>query len=439
MDHPRTQYAKTDDGVDIAYQVVGDGPLDLAYVTGWSHLEFRWEHPKVAHFFERLASFSRLIVFDRRGIGESDALPSGQGLSWEEWVGDLGLVLDTVGSERTALVAFGEGSCMASLFAATHPERVSALALINPTPRMVQAEDYPWGVAPEQVDVLLDMWEQTWGTGMSPMLMGLAPDDPFRQWWGKFERMCASPARARAFITLMYQGDIRDVLPLVQCPSLVLARDGTFRGMAEYTAAQLPDATFVELDGSHMLQFLGDTDAVVDEIEEFVTGVRPQREPDRALATVLFTDIVGSTQRATELGDKRWTEVLSAHDAVVRRELERQRGQLIKHTGDGVLATFDGPARAVRGAQAIARAVRPLGIEVRAGLHTGEIELRGDDIGGIAVHIGQRVSALAGPGEVLVSRTLTDLVAGSGLEFDERGDHELKGISGRVAVFAVRG
>jgi class 3 adenylate cyclase len=434
---PKTQYTKND-GVDIAYQVIGDGPVDLAYVTGWSHLEFRWEHPRVAHFFNRLASFSRLIVFDRRGTGMSDPLPSGEGLSWEEWVGDLGVVLDAVGSERTGLVGFGEGSCMASLFAATRPERVTALMLINPTPRMVQDEDFPWGVHPEHVESMLDLWEQTWGTGSSPIVMTLAPDDPFREWWGKLERMCASPARARTFVRLMHAGDARAVLPLVQCPSLVVSRETVFRPVAQYTAEQIPGAKYVEVPGNDLLQFVGDTDAIVDEIEEFVTGVRPVPEPDRALATVLFTDIVSSTQRASELGDKRWKQVLTDHDAVVARELERQRGRLVKHTGDGVLATFDGPARAVRCAQAICATVRALGIEVRAGLHTGEIELRGDDIGGIAVHTGQRVSALAGPGEVLVSRTLTDLVAGSGLEFEPRGEHELKGLPGTVAVFAVR-
>jgi class 3 adenylate cyclase len=438
-DAPETRYAKANDGIQIAYQTVGDGPLDLAFMTGWSHLEARWENPQYAHFLNRLASFSRLIIFDRRGTGESDPLPTDRGLSWEEWTDDLRLVLDTVGSERAALVGFGEGGSMATLYAATYPERTTALALLNSAPTFVSSEDYPWGVVPEQLDQLLDLFEQTWGTGMSPLLMTSRVDEGFRRWWGKYERMCASPTRARAFVTLMYAGDVRAVLPLVQCPTLVLARRdyGSNREIVDYVAARIPNATPLLVPGTEFLPFLGDADAILDAVEEFLTGVRPVRESDRALATVLFTDIVGSTNHAVRLGDTRWRQVLNDHDSLVSVELERHRGRIVKHTGDGVLATFDGPGRAVRCAQSIVDGVRPIGIEVRAGVHTGEIEWRGDDVGGIAVHIGQRVSALAGPGEVLVSRTVTDLVAGSGLRFLERGEHELKGVPGLWPLFAV--
>jgi class 3 adenylate cyclase/pimeloyl-ACP methyl ester carboxylesterase len=436
-DSPETRYAKAKDGIHIAYQTVGDGPLDLAFVTGWSHLEARWENPQIAHFLNRLASFSRLIVFDRRGTGESDPLPTERGLSWEEWADDLGLVLDTVGSERTALLGFGEGGSMAALYAATHPERTAALVLLNSAPRWVSCDDYPWGVVPEQLDPLLDMYEQTWGTGLSPLLMTSRVDEGFRRWWGRYERMCASPARARAFITLMFAGDVRSVLPLVQCPTLVLSRDGSNREIVDYLAARIPNATPLIVPDTEFLPYLGDADASLDAVEEFLTGFRPIRESDRALATVLFTDIVGSTSHATRLGDTRWTQVLNDHDSLVSRELERHRGRLVKHTGDGVLATFDGPGRAVRCAQSIVEGARPFGIEVRAGIHTGEIEWRGDDVGGIAVHIGQRVSALAEPGEVLVSRTVTDLVAGSGLRFEERGEYELKGVAGSWKLLAA--
>jgi class 3 adenylate cyclase len=326
---------------------------------------------------------------------------------------------------------------MAALYAATHPERTAALVLLGSASRWVSCDDYPWGVVPEQLDHVLDMYEQTWGTGFSPLLMTSHVDEDFRRWWGKYERMCASPARARAFITLMFAGDVRSVLPLVQCQTLVLSRDGSNREIVDYLAARIPNATPLIIPDAEMLPYLGDVDAMLDAVEEFLTGFRPVRESDRALATVLFTDIVGSTSHATRLGDARWTQVLNDHDSLVPRELERHRGRLVKHTGDGVLATFDGPGRAVRCAQSIVEGVKPIGIEVRAGVHAGEIEWRGGDVGGIAVHIGQRVSAFAGPGEVLVTRTVTDLVAGSELRFEERGEYELKGVSGSWKLLAA--
>ena len=439
---PETRYAKSGD-VNIAYQVVGDGPFDLVHVPMFvSNLELQWEEPAERRYFERLASFCRLIMFDKRGTGLSDRVAVA---TLEERMDDLRAVMDDAGAQRAAVFGSSEGGALSILFAATYPERVSALVLYGAYPRMVWAPDYPDGI-PE------DFWaegsrliEQNWGRGQEgglPLWL-LAPDladDPaWRQAHARWERLSASPGQAVAIQQMVREIDVRHLLSAIRVPTLVVYRtaDVGHAAGSRYLGAHIPGAKVVELPGNTYFPHLGDQDAILDEIEEFLTGVRPVPAPDRALATVLFTDIVSSTERAAALGDDAWTRTLDRHDALVAREVERHRGRRINTTGDGMLATFDGPARAVRCAQAICQAVRPLGIEVRTGLHTGEIERRGADIGGIAVHIGQRVSALAGPGEVLVSSTVKDLVAGSGIAFADRGSHVLKGLADEWRVFAV--
>jgi len=436
---PETRYAKSGD-IHIAYQVTGDGPIDLVYVPTWiSHVEHLWEEPRVARFFERLASFARLILFDRRGSGLSDPAPAP---ALEEQMDDVLAVLDAVGSERAALFAQLEGGGMATMFAATHPERTGALVLFAAWARIVYDEGYEWANAPEARAQLVE--ELTTGWGTKERLPGLAPsvaEEPrFQEWFAKLQRLGASPGVARRMFEVVGSYDVRPVLPTIRVPTLVMNRADDPQidpRHSRYLAEHIPDARYLELEGRDSLAVFEDGDAVVDEIEEFLTGDRHRREPDRVLATVLFTDIVGSTKRAAELGDRRWRELLHEHDSLVRRELERFRGRFVKSTGDGVLATFDGPARGIRCAGRVVECVRELGLELRAGLHTGESEVIGDDVGGLAVHIGARVSQAAGPGEVLVSSTVKDLVVGSGLEFDDRGTRELRGVPGEWRLFAV--
>ena len=439
---PETRYAKSGD-VNIAYQVVGDGPFDLIHVPMFvSNLELQWEDPAERRYYERLASFCRLIMFDKRGTGLSDRVAVA---TLEERMDDLRAVMDAAGSQRAAVFGSSEGGALSILFTATYPERVSALVLYGAYPRMAWAPDYPDGI-PEEIHALtVQHFEENWGRGQEGGIpvWALAPDradDPaWRKAHGRWERLSASPGAAVAAYQMIREIDVRHLLSAIRVPTLVLYRmaDLAHAAGSRYLGAHIPGAKVVEVPGNTYWPYLGDQDAILDEIEEFLTGVRPVPEPDRALATVLFTDIVSSTERAATLGDDAWTRTLDRHDAQVAREVERHRGRRINTTGDGMLATFDGPARAVRCAQAICGAVRSLGIEVRAGLHTGEIELRGADIGGIAVHIGQRVSALAGPGEVLVSSTVKDLVAGSGITFADRGSHVLKGVPDEWRVFAV--
>ena len=439
---PETRYAKSGD-VNIAYQVVGDGPFDLIHVPPFvSNIELQWEDPAERRYFERLASFSRLIMFDKRGTGLSDRVAVA---TLEERMDDLRAVMDAVGSQRAAVYGSSEGGALSVLFTSTYPERVSALVLYGAYPRMAWAPDYPDGVPEEMWAVGLRHLEENWGRGLEGglPLWALTPDridDPvWRKAHGRWERLSASPGAAVAIQQMVRQIDVRHLLPAIRVPTLVVHRtaDVLHAAGSRYMGAHIPGAKVVELPGTDYFPYLGDQDAILDEIEEFLTGVRPVPAPDRALATVLFTDIVSSTERAATLGDDAWTRTLDRHDALVAREVERHSGRRINTTGDGMLATFDGPARAVRCAQAICEEVHSLGIEVRAGLHTGEIELRGADIGGIAVHIGQRVSALAGPGEVLVSSTVKDLVAGSGITFSDRGFHVLKGVPDEWRVFAV--
>jgi class 3 adenylate cyclase len=439
---PETRYALSGD-VNIAYQVVGDGPLDLVFVMGWvSHLDYFWEEPSFARFLRRLASFSRLILFDKRGTGLSDRVALDDLPALEQRMDDVRAVMDAVGSERAALMGVSEGGPLCLLFAATYPERTAALVMIGAYPRRLWAEDYPVGAPPEDYDAFLEDVRLNWGgpVGLEARAPSLQDDERFRNWWATYLRMSASPGAAYALTHMNGQIDARHALPAISSSTLIVHRTGD-RSLpvegAKYMAERIRDAIFLELPGDDHLPFVGDQDEILDEVEEFLTGVRHGPAADRMLATVLFTDVVGSTAQAADLGDRRWRALLDAHHDIVRRGLERWRGREIGTAGDGFLATFDGPARAIRCACEVRESVRALDIEIRAGLHTGEIEVVGDDVAGIAVHIGARVAGLADPGEVLVSSTVKDLVAGSGLEFEERGEHELKGVPGTWRLYAV--
>jgi class 3 adenylate cyclase len=441
---PKTRYAKSGD-ISIAYQVVGEGPNNLVYVPGWvSNVETAWEDPPVARFLERLSSFSRLILFDKRGTGLSDRVPLDELPTLEQRMDDVRAVMDAAGSERAALFGASEGGVMCTLFAATYPERSSALIVYGSYAKALSDSEYPWGsVEPETaedfLEVLAEIWDDAGGL-LRVWAPGVADDDGARDRFGRYLRSGASPSAAVALTRMNLEIDVRHVLPVIRVPTLVLHRAGDGLILVEagrHMAEQIPGARFMELPGEDHLWFHGDSDAILDEMEEFLTGTRGVHEPDRVLATVMFTDIVDSTQRAAEMGDRRWRDLIGRHDALMRGQLERFRGRAVKTMGDGFLATFDGPARAIRCACSAREAVRQLGIEIRAGLHTGECELIGDDVGGIAVNIGARVASEAGSGEVLVSRTVTDLVAGSGIHFTERGAHALKGVPGEWQLFAV--
>jgi class 3 adenylate cyclase len=439
---PPIRYAQNGD-VSLAYQVVGDGPIDLVAVTGFvGHLELWWEEPALTRFWDRLASFSRLILWDKREQGLSDRL--GRPPTLEQGMDDLRAVLDAAGSERTALVGFSEGGPMSILFAATHPARTRALVLWGTYARITRAPDYPGGVALEDFRTFLDSTIAAWGgpAGIELFAPSMAGDRRFADWWTRLLRSGTSPRGARDLMEMYAELDVRHALPAVSAPTLVLHRSDdplVPPAWARLMAEQIADASYTELPGRDHLAAVGDPDSVLDEIEEFLTGTRPVHEPARMLSTVLFTDIAGSTERATELGDRRWGDLLGAHDGLVRRQLERFEGREVKTTGDGFLATFDGPARGIKCAREVVAGARELGIEVRAGLHTGECEVKDDDVGGIAVHIGARVGALAGPGQVLVSGTVKDLVVGSGIEFDDRGSHSLRGVPGEWRLYAVAG
>jgi pimeloyl-ACP methyl ester carboxylesterase len=437
---PETRYAQSGD-VNIAYQVVGRGPRDLVFVPGWvSNVELFWEEPTMVRFIERLASFSRLILFDKRGTGLSDRVVDIPDL--ETRMDDLRAVMDAAGSARAALLGVSEGGPMSVLFAATYPERTAAMIMIAGFPRRTWAPDYPWGPKAEEFESFVEKAVREWGgtAQLDVRAPSLAHDARFCEWYSRLLRMSASPGAVRALMKMNAEIDVRHVLPAVRVPTLILHRTGDRLINVEhsrYTSQRIPGATYIELPGNDHIPWVGDADAVLDEIEEFLTGVRQGVEADRVLATVLFTDIVDATRRAAELGDRRWRDVLQAHHATVRGELGRFRGREIDTAGDGFLASFDGPARAVRAGCSIAESVRRLGLEIRAGVHTGECEVIGDKLGGIAVHIGARVAALAQGGEVLVSSTVKDLVAGSGLRFEDRGVHALKGVPGEWHLFAV--
>ncbi len=435
MEPPETRYAKSGE-VHIAYQVTGNGPIDLVWVPGFiSNLELQGESPEYQHFISRVGSFCRLIHFDKRGTGLSDR--SSGIASLEERIDDVRTVMDAVGSQRAALLGQSEGGPMSILFAATYPERTQALILYA-----AFAANLTRGWSAEQLQARLDWYAQNWGTGISATYAapGRAGDETFVRARARFERLSASPAAVMALVRMNHEIDVRDILPAIRVPTLILHRTGDRRVSVDSgreLAVRIPSAKYVELPGDEHPPFLGNADRIVDEIEEFLTGSRTEMEPDRVLATVLFTDIVDSTKRAAELGDRQWRTLLDRHDEAVRTQLARFRGHEVKNLGDGFMATFDGPARAVRCASAIAEMMQPLGISVRSGLHTGEIELKRDDIGGIAVHIAARVAAMAESGQTLVSSTVRDLVAGSGLRFGDSGLHELRGLPEEVHLYSV--
>jgi pimeloyl-ACP methyl ester carboxylesterase len=439
---PETRYAKSGD-VSIAYQTVGAGSFDLVYVPGWvSHVELAWEEPTLARFLLRLASFSRLILFDKRGTGLSDRVPDDQLPTLEQRMDDVRVVMDAVGSERAALFGVSEGGVMSALFAATYPERVRALVIFSTYAKRIWSAEYPWAPTPEERAATYEAVERTWADQLDLDEYIPGATEEFKRRAAAYFRRSASPGAAVTLLRMNTQIDIRHVLPAISVPTLIMHRTGDRDIKVEegrYIAGHIPGARFVELPGDDHWPWVGDADAVLEEIEEFLTGIRPAPDPDRVLATVLFTDVVGSTKRAAELGDRRWRDVLEEHHRAVRRGLHRFRGREIDTAGDGFLATFDGPARAIRCACEIRDAVRALGLEIRAGLHAGECEFRGDAVSGIAVHTGARVSALAAPGEVLVSGTVKDLVAGSGIEFEDRGVHELTGVPGDWRLYAVVG
>ena len=427
----------------IAYQVLGEGPPDLVVSFGsFGHIDLAWEDPGIALFFRTLASFSRLILFDRRGTGASDPVLLDALPPWEGYAEELDAVLDQVGSERVAIMAHVDAGAMAMLFAATRPERTSALVLVNCSAKWVAADDYSIGIPLEVAQAIVAQIDQLWGT---EALVGMwaasrAGDERFRRWSTKYQRAMASPRTIQAFNRVNLEVDARPILPLIHAPTLVLARrDFPVLSIehSRYLAEHIPQAKLVELPGADALLVWETPELALDLLEQFLAGVRRVAEPTRILQTVLFTDIVGSTQRAGQLGDRRWRQVLGVHDELGRRVVEEFHGQLIKTTGDGILATFDGPGRAVGCAAALRDELRGIGLQIRAGLHTGEVELRDDDIGGIGVHIAARVVAAAQSGEILTSRTVRDLVVGSDIAAEDRGTHDLKGIDGTWQLFAI--
>lgn len=445
MQAPDTKYVAVGDA-DVAFQVIGDGKPDLLYCYGLgAHLDITWEQPRASEFLKRLASFSRFIIFDRRGTGASDGVPRSAIPTWEEWTEDVLAVLDAAKSERAAIFATLDAGPIAILFAAAHPERVSALILLTTTARYLMADDYPEGAPAETVHELVHMIETLWGTPdfMRVISPSMTEDPEFLNFVAKMLRASATPRTAAAQYDYMLRTiDVRQALPLIQAPTLVLhAAENPLLPVAHgrYLARNIPGARFIELPGSDTGISPENYDHIVGWVAEFLTGERPAVEVDRILTTVTFTDIVGSTERAASLGDRTWRSLLDAHDRAVREQLRRFRGIEVNTTGDGFLASFDGPARAIRCAQAIGEATADLGIKLRSGLHTGECEVRGGGLGGLAVHIAARVGALAHGGEVLVSGTVKDLVVGSGIEFADRGEHQLRGVPGTWKLFAVEG
>jgi class 3 adenylate cyclase len=427
----------------IAYQVFGTGPLSLVMISGsFGHVDTIWEDAAAGLFLRTLASFSQVIRFDRRGTGASDPVPLDQLPPWESHAEELAAVLDEVGSDRVALLAQLDGGPLALFFAATRPERTSALVLSNTTARFMAADDYPIGIPRGVAEALVAQVEQAWGTEqlVSMQVPSRADDQRFRRWAAKLARSIASPSTVEAYLQAMFQIDARPFLPLIQAPTLILHRRN-FQLLpiehGRYLTEKIPGARLVELPGADAPLMWETPQLALDLIEEFLTGTRRPAEPSRVLATVLFTDIVASTEQAGRLGDRRWRELLAVHDEAARGVVEEFQGQLIKTTGDGILATFDGPGRGIRCAAAFRDELRGIGLEIRAGMHTGEVELRDGDVGGIAVHIAARVMAAAGSGEILISRTVRDLVVGATITVEDRGPHALKGIEDSWQLFAV--
>ena len=441
MSAPPIRYAANGD-VHIAYRVLGDGPLDLVLVPGAiTNLDALWEIPEYREFYDRLASFARVTTFDKRGMGLSDRVRFG---TLEERMDDVRAILDDLGSESAALMGVSEGGPMSMLFAATHPERTRALILCGAEIKEETTEDWPWGESTRQefeeamqIDRVVERWGK--GLGLQFFVPSRKDDERLREQWGRLQVQSGSPHDAVAFMRMAFEIDVRHVVPSITAPTLVLHRVGDEICHVEngrWLGRHIDSAKYVELPGGNHIPWI-DGDDIVDEIREFLTGVREPEQPDRVLTTVLFTDIVGSTERARVLGDRAWRDLLDRHHDLVRRDLLRFRGREIDTAGDGFLATFDGPARAIRCARSVVADVQSVGLELRAGVHTGEVELVGNSVRGIAVHTGARVTAQAGAGEVLVSQTVKDLVAGSGIELEDRGTHELKGIPGEWRLYAV--
>jgi pimeloyl-ACP methyl ester carboxylesterase len=448
VDTPQTHYAKTVDGVHIAYQVFGEGPIDLLYVSGWiSNVDLNWTSPDYARFLRRLASFSRLIIFDKRGVGLSDRVPDKELPDLETRMDDLVAVMDAAGSRRAMIFGESDGGPLCAVFAATYPDRVLGLVMHGPDVRAAWAPDSPWGMTPEDFRDEVENIERGWGTGrfergfleeMAPSMVG---DEDFLNWTTTYFRQSASPGAAVALNRMWYAIDIREVISAVAVPTLILNRTSAILNPVEetrYLAERMPAAEYIELPGADHLPWVGDQDALFEHVERFVSSTRDEEaELDRVLATVLFTDIGGSTETAAQLGDRAWAEAVERHHSIVRSLLARHRGREVDTAGDGFFATFDGPARGVRCAQQILKAVQALGMQIRAGVHTGEVRTINEKVGGLGVVIGSRVGAMAGPGEILVSRTVKDLTAGSGLVFEDVGEHELKGVPDRWHLYRV--
>jgi class 3 adenylate cyclase len=444
IDPPETNYVSVGNS-DVGYQVHGSGPTDLVYFTGFGHLDLRWDDPLTEQFLERLATFSRVISFDRRGAGVSDAIPHMSIPTWEEWTEDLDAVLDATEAENVAIYAERDAGPIAVLYAALHPERVSRLVLANTAARFLVADDYPIGMTVEQIDGIVDFIGSNWGR---PGLLAVAApsratDPEYLKWQTRIARAAATPRFARAqYRHIFLTTDVRHVLNLVQAPTLVLHTAGNALvpvAMGQYLADHIPDARLVTHEAEDILLRGGDgTFEAVDAVAEFITGTKPPEKIERILTTVLFTDIVGSTEHAASMGDRAWRSLLDSHDQAVRRQIHKFDGREINWTGDGFMVAFNGPARAIRCAHALADEAGRLGLQIRAGLHTGECEVRGENLGGLAVHIAARITALAAAEEVLVSSTVCELVLGSGIGFDDRGPHQLKGVPGNWHLFVAQ-
>lgn len=436
---PETQYAKRGN-ISIAFQVVGQGPPDLVLVSPWlSNIEAMWDIPEWEYLYRRFAEFSRFIPFDKYGMGLSDPAPPDSLPTLDEWADDVRTVMDAVGSQQATLFGIADGGMMAAFFAATHPERTRSLVLLNSSARITRAPDYPIGMPVERQEALVVSVERGWGRPSVVSQINPQADLAMQETWSRQVRLAASPATGRAIWKMLFALDIRAVLPSVQAPTLVLWSGSPLvpREHSEYLVEKIPHARLVDIPASIAHPTMRDMDTLADAVEKFVSGSRATISTDRMLTTVLFTDIVGSTQRLAQVGDRRWKEMLDMHDRLAERQIARYGGRLIDRTGDGLLATFDGPARGIQCGLALRDEARGLGMEIRVGLHTGEVERRGDHIAGLAVHIAARVQALAAPGEVLVSRTVRDIVAGSGFQFADRGRRSLKGVPDEWDLFAV--
>lgn len=443
FEQPETKYAKSA-GINIAYQVVGEGPIDLIFVPGWvSNIEYSWEYPAYAKFYNRLASFSRLILFDKRGTGLSDRVAETELPTLEQRMDDVRAVLDAVGSERAVVFGFSEGGNLSVLFAATYPRRTIALVTFGIFASRIWSEDYPWAPKIEHRKKWIESLEEKWGgaVDIQKIAPSAAHDKRFRDWWATYLRRSVSPKAVVALAKMNSQMDIRDILSTVRVPTLILHRSGDEEVNIEegyYIRDRIADSKFVELQGNDHFPIVGDSDSIIDEVEEFVTGIRPVKGHDRILATVMFTDIVGSTEMIEEMGDKKWKELLHEHRQLIRNNLIEYRGNEIETIGDGFMATFDGPARAIHCSSSILKSMEQIEINLRVGIHTGECEILDDGIAGIAVHVAARVVSTSSAGEVVVSRTVKDLVAGSGIEFEDRGFHSLKGLDERWQLYTVK-